>query len=157
MKRGARPDRLSQALYASQSLAAVRLQAEAMLGLELYCGGAFAEVCVPQALIERCGASILDADSLAERARDIEGVRVAALFKQDNEVWRVSLRARSFSADGVGARTGSVDVAAIAQRFGGGGHKPAAAFRWRGDLEGVRERLRSEVQTALRLVSSVDA
>ncbi|MEN9844982.1 MAG: hypothetical protein RIS36_129 [Pseudomonadota bacterium] len=137
--RGARPDILTQELFANHSLAAVRLQAEAMSGVVLQEGGKFAEVTVTQEMIKRLGADLLDADSLAERARDIEGVRVSALFKQDVDMWRVSLRSRQ----------GAVDVAWVAQQFGGGGHKPAAAFRWRKDLETLHGELRVKISEAL--------
>jgi len=137
--RGARPDILTQELFANHSLAAVRLQAEAMSGVALHEGGRFAEVAVTQEMLKRLGADLLDADSLAERARDIEGVRVSALFKQDVDMWRVSLRSRQ----------GAVDVAWVAQRFGGGGHKPAAAFRWRKDLETLQRELRATIKEAL--------
>lgn len=139
MNRGARPDILTQELFANHSLAAIRLQAEAMTGVTISEGGVFAEVVVTQEMVKRLGAELLDADSLAERARDIDGVRVSALFKQDVDMWRVSLRSRQ----------GAVDVAAVAQQFGGGGHKPAAAFRWRRDFETLRAELRAAIQKAL--------
>jgi phosphoesterase RecJ-like protein len=139
--RGARPDVLTQELFANQSLSAVRLQAEAMTGVQLSHNGAFAEVVVTQAMLKRLGADLLDADSLAERCRDIAGVTVSALFKEDVDMWRVSLRSRK----------GAVDVSAIAQSFGGGGHKPAAAFRWRRDFETLRSELSEKVGAALAL------
>ncbi len=139
MLRGARPDRLTQELFATQSLAAVRLQAEAMVGVQLLFDGQFAEITVTQEMIKRVGATILDADSLAERGRDIEGVKVSVLFKEDLDMWRVSLRARQ----------GAVDVSQIAQAFGGGGHKPAAAFRWRRDFATLQSELRAAVGAAL--------
>jgi phosphoesterase RecJ-like protein len=138
MKRGARPDSLTQRLFASISLAALRLQSEALLSMTLQFNGRFAEIVVTKDMLERTGAEILDADSLAERGRDIEGVAVSALFKQDNDIWRVSLRSR-----------GGIDVSAIAQSFGGGGHRPAAAFRWRRDLETLKIELRAKVSEAL--------
>lgn len=137
--RGARPDVLTQELFANHSLAAVKLQAEAMSGVVIHEDGVFAEVTVTQEMLKRNGADLLDADSLAERARDIEGVRVAALFKQDVDMWRVSLRSRQ----------GAVDVAWVAQQFGGGGHKPAAAFRWRKDFETLKSELRAKIKEAL--------
>lgn len=137
--RGARPDILTQELFANHSLAAVRLQAEAMSGVALHEGGRFAEVVVTQEMLKRLGADLLDADSLAERARDIDGVRVSALYKQDVDMWRVSLRSRQ----------GAVDVSSVAQHFGGGGHKPAAAFRWRRDLETLQRELQAKIREAL--------
>jgi phosphoesterase RecJ-like protein len=137
-RRGARPDILTQELFATQSLVALRLQSAALGAVDLSSDG-FAEVVVTQEMLKRYGADILDADSLAERARDIEGVRVSALYKEDVDLWRVSLRARQ----------GVTDLSIIAGRFGGGGHKAAAAFRWRGDLASLRERLRAAVTEAL--------
>jgi phosphoesterase RecJ-like protein len=142
--RGARPDTIAQKLFASVSLAAVRLQADAMSSMQMHFNGKFAEVLVSQEMLARHGAELLDSDSLVERARDIEGVLVAALFKQDLDLWRVSLRSRS----------GTVDVAAIARSFGGGGHKPAAAFRWRRDLPTLQSELRARIQEALEALPS---
>lgn len=139
VQRGARPDILTQELFANHTLSAVRLQSEAMAAIQISQGGVFAEVVVTQEMVKRLGADLLDADSLAERARDIAGVRVSALYKQDVEFWRVSLRSRQ----------GAVDVSEIAQSFGGGGHKPAAAFRWRKDFETLRAELSTKIADAV--------
>lgn len=139
--RGARPEVLTQELFGNHSLSAIKLQAEAMSNLALHYQGAFAEVVVTQDMVMKHKAELLDADSLAERARDIEGVRVSALYKQDKDLWRVSLRSRQ----------GAVDVSAIAQSFGGGGHKPAAAFRWRKDLQTLQSQLREAIAKALHV------
>lgn len=147
VQRGARPDILTQELFANHTLSAVRLQSEAMAAIQISHDGAFAEVVVTQEMVKRLGADLLDADSLAERARDIAGVKVSALYKQDVEFWRVSLRSRQ----------GAVDVSQIAQSFGGGGHKPAAAFRWRKDLDTLRGQLSAKIIAALSLASSVHA
>jgi phosphoesterase RecJ-like protein len=42
-----------------------------------------------------------------------------------------------------------VDVAAIARKFGGGGHRRAAGARTRGTLPEVRQRLLSELMQTL--------
>ena len=138
VKRGARPDILTQELFATQSLAALRLQSAALSAVKVHQNG-FAEVVVTQEMLKRFGADILDADSLAERARDIEGVRVSALFKEDIGLWRVSLRARQ----------GGPNLSEIAQSFGGGGHRAAAAFRWRRELAVVQEQLREAIDKVL--------
>lgn len=134
VERGAAPDILTQELFATQSLVALRLQSDALGAVTVHSNG-FAEVVVTQEMLTTHGADILDADSLAERARDIEGVKVSALYKQDVDIWRISLR----------SRRGVVDVSAIAQAFGGGGHKAAAAFRWRKDLSTLQTELRAAI------------
>jgi phosphoesterase RecJ-like protein len=134
VERGARPDILTQELFATQSLVALRLQSDALGAVTVHPNG-FAEVVVTQEMLKKHGADILDADSLAERARDIEGVKVSALYKQDVDLWRISLR----------SRRGVVDVSEIAQSFGGGGHKAAAAFRWRNDFTTLQLRVRAAI------------
>ena len=94
-------------------------------------------------MVKRSGALLLDADSLAERARDVEGVKVSALYKEDIDMWRVSLRSRQ----------GAVDVSLIAQSFGGGGHRAAAAFRWRKDRATLQGELRRKIQEALEALN----
>lgn len=50
--------------------------------------------------------------------RSVEGVKISTAFTQTEDgSWRVSLRSNG------------LDVASIAERFGGGGHKPAAGAR----------------------------
>jgi phosphoesterase RecJ-like protein len=138
VERGARPDILTQELFATQSLVALKLQSDALGAVAMHENG-FAEVVVTQEMLKRHGADILDADSLAEKARDIEGVKVSALYKQDVDLWRISLR----------SRRGVVDVSLIAQAFGGGGHKAAAAFRWRQDLPTLQQKLREAIAQVL--------
>ncbi len=68
-----------------------------------------------------------DNEGLIDHLRAIEGVVVAVFFEElpEGKV-RVSMRSKSEAAD----------VAAICQRFGGGGHKLAAGARLRGSLGG---------------------
>ena len=69
-----------------------------------------------------------DNEGLIDHIRAIEGVIVAVFFEEllEGKV-RVSMRSKSEAAD----------VAAICQRFGGGGHKLAAGARVRGTLAEV--------------------
>jgi len=71
------------------------------------------------------------ADGFVNYARGIEGVAAGVLIREagDRE-FKVSLRAK-----------GDVDVAEVAQSFGGGGHRNAAGFMTRGTLEEVKARV----------------
>jgi phosphoesterase RecJ-like protein len=82
------------------------------------------------------GAKPEDNEGLIDHIRAIHGVIVAIFFEElaDGKV-RVSMRSKSESAD----------VCAIAQKFGGGGHKLAAGARVRGPLAEVQERVLKEV------------
>lgn len=128
---GALPAKVSQALYGSDSLALVKLQADAVNRMELTAGGKISVIAVTQEMFSAHGALPEDADSLVERGRDIVGVEIAVLLKQDVDLWRVSLR----------SKRPVLDVSEVAQIFGGGGHKMAAGFRWRRDVGELRSLL----------------
>ncbi len=65
---------------------------------------------------KKVGASDSDADSVSEKIRSIQGVKIAILFREKNiREWRVSLRSKD-----------SINLTSLAERFGGGGHLSAA-------------------------------
>lgn len=70
-----------------------------------------------------------DTDGIVNYTRNIEGVEVGIFYKEVkiNE-YKVSLRSKRF-----------VDVADIAQKFGGGGHKRAAGFTYFGSLVTIQK------------------
>lgn len=71
------------------------------------------------------------ADGFVNYARGIEGVAVGVLLREAGDLlYKVSLRAK-----------GEVDVAEVAQNFGGGGHRNAAGFMMKGSLEEVKARV----------------
>jgi phosphoesterase RecJ-like protein len=90
------------------------------------------------------GAASEDLEGLVNYARNVDGVEVGILFKElkDGQV-KVSLRS-----------AGLVDVAAVAQSFGGGGHVRAAGCKHDGPLdqsmtqvvEAVRQTLSKQTQ-----------
>jgi phosphoesterase RecJ-like protein len=73
-----------------------------------------------------------DNEGLIDHLRAIEGVIVAIFFEELNDgKVRVSMRSKSEA----------VDVSAICQKFGGGGHKLAAGTRVRGTLPEVEQKV----------------
>ncbi|MGD8328444.1 MAG: bifunctional oligoribonuclease/PAP phosphatase NrnA [Acidobacteriota bacterium] len=80
-----------------------------------------------------------DTEGIVNHAKAIDGVSVAALFKEvEPQRYRVSLRS-----------DGSVDVAAIATGFGGGGHPRAAGCMVEGDLDRAKAAVLAPVREAL--------
>jgi phosphoesterase RecJ-like protein len=79
-----------------------------------------------------------DAD-LVDLMMTIEGIRIAIIFiEQDPTCVKVSFRSR-----------GGVDVAELAARFEGGGHKPAAGALIAGDLPTVMDQVLSAAKASL--------
>src|SRR6266566_4648901 len=93
-------------------------------------------VTVPPDALQRHRATADDLDGIVEYPRSIAGVRLALLFRQlANGKVKVSFRS-----------LGDVDVAELAQRFGGGGHRKAAGA----SLEGSLAEAQAEVLAAAR-------
>ena len=78
-------------------------------------------------------------DEIVNFPRSIGSVEVAIFFKEvaEND-WRVSLRSKRY-----------LDVGAIANAFGGGGHKFAAGLSLKGTYASVRNQLIEKVEAAL--------
>ena len=97
------------------------LSSRAILNARFLKDGAVAWAAVSQADIKKHGAGLSDADSVADDLRSIEGVKIAALFRETEKGnSRVSLRSKK-----------GINVALVAKRFGGGGHHNSAGCRIR--------------------------
>ena len=85
--------------------------------------------------MERCQAREEDCEGLVNYALSIHDVEVAAFFRElPDGRFRVSLRSK-----------GGYDVAAIAQRFGGGGHRCASGCSLDGPLSAAAAAIRTEL------------
>lgn len=94
---------------------------------------------VTLAEISESGAVDADLEGLVNYPRNIEGVEVGMLFKEIQPgKWKVSFRS-----------AGLVDVAAVAQKFGGGGHVRAAGCSVSGTAGQAVEQIIQEVRRAL--------
>src|SRR5216683_1864331 len=82
-----------------------------------------------------------DNEGLIDHLRAVRGVIVAVFFEElsDGKV-RVSMRSKNER----------VDVCAICQKFGGGGHTLAAGARVRGTLAEVEEKVLEETREAVK-------
>ncbi|MGH7538402.1 MAG: DHH family phosphoesterase [Gemmatimonadales bacterium] len=131
LQRGVDPESIYEAVYANAPEGRVRLLAEVLQTLVVEPGLGLAWITVPNGALERHGATPDDLDGIVEHARSIGGVRLALLFRQiANGRIKVSFRSM-----------GDVDSAALAQRFGGGGHRKAAGASLEGSLGAAQEQV----------------
>jgi phosphoesterase RecJ-like protein len=131
LETGVDPEGIYEQVYASAPEGRVRLTAEVLQTLVVEPDRGIAWVTVPPGALERHRATPDDLDGIAEFPRSIAGVRLALMFRQlANGRVKVSLRSM-----------GGVDVAALAARFGGGGHHKAAGASLEGALGAVQTRV----------------
>jgi len=137
---GADPARCARSIYFGHSTAKMRLLGTALSNLHRE--GPLAWIWVTQEQMQRVGAIEEDCEGLVNYALSMGDVQVAIFFRElPDRRCRVSLRSK-----------GAVNVANVAEHFGGGGHKCASGCSLDGPLSiavsRIVERLRSEAVAA---------
>jgi phosphoesterase RecJ-like protein len=119
---GADPAHCAQGIYFAHSEAKIRLLGEALRNLNIE--NSVAWVWVTQEQMELCAAREEDCEGLVNYVLSIGDVEVAIFFREmPGGRFRVSLRSK-----------GKLDVAHVAERFGGGGHQCASGCSIDGPL-----------------------
>jgi phosphoesterase RecJ-like protein len=110
--------RLAQALYADGSVAYLRLLGLVLDRVTFVPEANLVWTHLARKELEEGGVPIQDTDDLIDLVRTAREADVAAVIKEQRDGgWKVSLRSR-----------GDTDVAAVAERFEGGGHRLAAGY-----------------------------
>ena len=138
---GVEPHAVAQHVYGTYSLGRIKLLNLALDSIEISENGKLSIMTVTGAMFAETGTHPEDIDGMINYARRIEDVKVAALIHEQKNGkissngqgrYHVSLRS-----------DGTVDVAAIAGSFGGGGHTSAAGFQ----IETTLKKLKSDIIT----------
>lgn len=141
---GARPDRLADGLYGGRRPQEIGLLAEVLGTMALAAGGAVAWIEMTQAALARAGLGLDDTEGFINYPRSVRGVEVAVAFKEAGPAsTKVSFRSG-----------GRVDVAALAGRFGGGGHRMAAGCTLALPLAEARDRVLAAAEAAARTMTN---
>ncbi len=142
VERGVQPAEIARNLYDNATLGRIRLMQMVLATLESFFEDQVAVIRVTRAMLQATGTTLEDCEGFINHPRSVRGVKVAVFLKQSSDhdpLVSVSLRAK-----------GEVDVAAVAARFGGGGHRNAAGFKMSGkSLDQVRDSLLPLLDKAL--------
>lgn len=140
LEQGLDPEEIYREVYASESEGKIRLLAEVLETLVVEHDRKLAWVTIPPGALERHGVDADELEGVVEFARSIQGVELAILFRElANRRIKVSFRS-----------VAGIDVALLAESFGGGGHRRAAGA----SLEGTLATVQSLVLTAARSVAT---
>jgi phosphoesterase RecJ-like protein len=136
---GARNAFLYEQVYEQNTLPRLKLTGLVLDRLQVTNGGLVAYSEIHRGDYEATGATPMDSEDLVNYPRSIAGVEVGLFFmEQPRGGIKVSFRARS-----------RVDVARVAEQFGGGGHRLAAGATLTTTLEDARARVLEAVRHAL--------
>jgi phosphoesterase RecJ-like protein len=141
VKAGAVPNEIYRNMFESASVGALLLQKRVLSSLDLRASNRIALQTLTKQDLESSGAAYEDAESLINIPLKSKEIEVSILVKE-NEDGRIRCSLRS---------KGRVNVSAIAQTFGGGGHRTAAGFKSRQGLAETKEEVLKKVISALEM------
>ena len=107
---------INQALFETNSLARLKVQAYMLQNAIFLQGGKIAVCALPKAVEAACGAGEDDLDNISGFPRSIEGVKLAVTIREEGQ-GKVKMSVRAVPG---------CDASALCAKFGGGGHKGAA-------------------------------
>ena len=143
VRAGVKPAKVSEAVFSSYSWSKIELLAEVLSTARRDPSGRVA--CMRQTLEmqKRAGASEEDGDGFVNYPLSVGEVEAVALLKECAPgVYRTSLRSK-----------GEVNVARIAEQFGGGGHRNAAGCTLQGDWDETESKIVRLLRDAVDRVS----
>ena len=139
VRTGVKPAKTAEAVFASYPWSRIQLMGEVLSTARRDSTGRVASLRLSQEMQLRSGASDEDADGFVNYPLTVGEVEAVVLLKESApEVYRTSLRSK-----------GDVNVARVAGRFGGGGHRNAAGCTLTGPWEEVEEEVVRLLQEAV--------
>jgi phosphoesterase RecJ-like protein len=140
---GVNANRLARAIYFCNPESKIRLLGIALSNMQVE--GAVSWSHVTLAEMASVGASVEDCEGVANHLIGIAGIEGAAFLRElrGNAEFRLSLRSR-----------GALDVAAIAEQFGGGGHQNASGCTIDGSLEEVTKKIVNALRSGCDRISA---
>lgn len=139
IEQGAQPSGLYRELYERSSLARLKLHSIILSRVTLACDNRLAFTYVCRKDFSETGAHPTDTEDLVNSGLSIDGVEASfILVEQLDKRIKASLRSRS-----------DLSVAAIAETYGGGGHRQAAGAMLPGPIEAAQANLLNAFKSAM--------
>lgn len=136
---GAQPATIYRELYERSSLARLHLHGRVLSRVQVDCGGRLAHTYVLQKDFEELKAHPSDTEDLVNDCLTVDGAQCAVIcVEQKSGQVKFSFRSRT-----------GLDVAKIAEQFGGGGHKQASGAMLPGPFATARMRVLQVLEEAL--------
>jgi phosphoesterase RecJ-like protein len=129
---GVKPAYVSRMVHENHPKERFLLLGQVISSMETYHDDRVALVSVTEEMFKSTSTTSEYTDGFVEYVREIRGVEVAILLREiGKHKYKASMRSK-----------GTVDVAAICSRFGGGGHKNAAGCVIEGTLEEAKNKIK---------------
>jgi phosphoesterase RecJ-like protein len=139
VRHGAQPAKLSQAIFYNYPYAKIRLVGEVLSTLHRDETGRIAWITMSKEAMEETGATEDDSDGIITYPLTVGDVEAVAFFRElASSTYRISLRYKN-----------RVNVARVAEHFGGGGHANAAGFTIKADYDELSREVIAKLKDAV--------
>jgi phosphoesterase RecJ-like protein len=139
-KSGIKPEEVSDLLYNSNSYLKVKIIQKVLSTLELYLNEQVSIIEMKQVFLGDANLKDIETEDIVAIARSIGSLKATLFFKEiGKDYYRVSIRAK-----------GDFNSRNIAGKFGGGGHKHAAGFFYKGKIEDGKKEILDIVKKELK-------
>ncbi|HEY3323382.1 MAG TPA: bifunctional oligoribonuclease/PAP phosphatase NrnA [Planctomycetota bacterium] len=125
VERGVDPEAIWQRIYLNKSHAELELENRVRASLKCIAGGRICMMTLAQEDFLATGTGPANTEEMISIPRSLQGVDLAIFFYALNGGAQTKVSLRS---------TRKIDAAALARRFGGGGHRQAAGFSFNGPI-----------------------
>lgn len=135
VERGANANCIAQAIYFSNPVSKIKLLGVALRNLQTADSFAWASITLED--MASVGANVEGSEGIVNYLIGIEGVEAAFFLRElpGDAGFRLSLRSKAF-----------LDVARVAEKFGGGGHRSASGCTISGSLASVTDTILAELR-----------
>lgn len=144
---GVDPPKIARAVFDSNTLGRLKLFGAVLGAIDLEHDGRLAVMRVDQQMAREAGGTYEDTEGLINLPLTVREIRASVFFKELTATeYRVSLRSK-----------GAIDVAAVAKRFDGGGHRNASGCTVRGSFAEARAQIVDAMAPAIAAGLAQDA
>ncbi len=141
VEKGVKPFEVAAKLFDNFTVNRLHLMVSVLGTMEFYEDGQISFIHVTRAMFSDTGTDQGDVESFINYPRSLEAVKVAVFLKEIHDgLVSVSLRSKGSWCD----------VAEVAKKFGGGGHKHAAGFKKDSTISDVRDKLLPEISLMMK-------
>jgi bifunctional oligoribonuclease and PAP phosphatase NrnA len=139
LEAGVDPVFVARTVFDSNNIGRLRLFGAVLGSVELEADGRLAVIYLDRAMARAAGGTYDDTEGLINLPLTVKEIQAVVFFKEwEANQYRVSMRSK-----------GTIDVSAVANRFGGGGHRNASGCTVTGTLPEARQQILGLVVEAI--------
>ena len=141
LEAGVDPVLVARNVYDSNNLGRLKLFGALLNAMHIDPTSRIAMMCFDHEMARQAGGTYEDTEGIINLPLTVKEIQAVVFFKRaEGDEYRVSMRSK-----------GDVDIRAVAEEFGGGGHKNAAGCTATGPIDALRKTFMEKIERAIQL------